>query len=124
MQQSAAQSEEDANEESRSGGRRLVWKARDGTTCVAVFANHGEKSIFRTIKIEHTSKDQASGEYKSSNSFPVSEGCKTYRPDGCRLLQGARARPEQRPVSRLTFRLFRYGLTALLRLHRSCFSPL
>jgi hypothetical protein len=43
MQQSAAQSEEDANEESRSGGRRLVWKARDGTTCVAVFANHGEK---------------------------------------------------------------------------------
>lgn len=73
MQQSVAQPEEDANEESRSGGRRLVWKARDGTTCVAVFANQGEKSIFHTIKIEHTSKDQASGEYKPSNSLPVSK---------------------------------------------------
>jgi hypothetical protein len=76
MPQAQAAEREDAQEQDQPRARRPVWTARDGTSSVAVFANQGANGTFHTMKFEHAYKNEASGEYKPSNSFTASEAAK------------------------------------------------
>ena len=76
MSPSAAAEREDAQEENQSAGRRPIFKLRDGTSSVAVFANQGDNGVFHTIKMDHAYKD-SDGNYKPSNSFTAQEAA-TY----------------------------------------------